>query len=851
MPKGRTRNPAWCGAVMLVALLAVAVVGAIAIGCQGAIGPPGTSTGTVSGQVTNSITGGPIKDVTVATDPAISGVNITTSANGTYSAQLPIGVYTLTFKKTNFQSATQTVSLVASQTVTKNLALKPVSPVVANAGNDQGSSHGTIVTLKASADVLDGSTVTGYQWAQTAGVSATLGSPTADTISVTLGNAKAYKAELMKALNPLERFTVQAINPHALEVAEVATFQVIVTTSSGTYSDMVNVTVKLPYEVNPGLRNLPVGVPVLLHGKTQSAYTSAYKWSLVAAAGSKAALDDASDQNPSFTPDVPGKYIVTEKNSGASIDIYAGTWAGAITGIDAKGQPLATDCTGCHNGTVAPDQFTAWKASGHAEIFTQNINDPNGHWSLSCAGCHTVGYDTNANNGGFDEAVAAEGWKVPPHGEIGYWAMMVSKYPKTARLANIQCENCHGPNNTVLHPNKELDKARISLSADVCAVCHGEPPRHGRFQQWEESRHAGTETTPARAVGNASCGRCHSAQGFLTWIKQDNITLQIQGAKGNATADELAALGLNANEIQPVTCVTCHDPHAQGTTSGDPTTATVRIIDDTKLLPAGFQAKEVGKGALCMTCHNTRNALHNIDAPPTSYSAPHTAAQADVLMGENAYLVAVPQRSPHSYVKDTCVTCHMEATPPPPDYNQSGTNHSFKASTAICSTCHSATFNAHALQVGVEDKVELLAHQMGAYLLKKMPAQVTIKDYTPHDYSGKSYDVLSDALVVSKDNIVSVEPTEPHGQQGFILKFKTPVTVTYSPAGEASHSMSLTEAEVRLGDITTDGKNLISTSDVLVKVGWNYFLIHGDASEGVHNPAFINNVLDASIEALK
>ena len=41
-------------------------------------------------------------------------------------------------------------------------------------------------------------------------------------------------------------------------------------------------------------------------------------------------------------------------------------------------------------------------------------------------------------------------------------------------------------------------------------------------------------------------------------------------------------------------------------------------------------------------------------------------------------------------------------------------------------------------------------------------------DYTPHDYNGKSYDVKSDPIVISKDNIASIEAVEPHGQQGFI-----------------------------------------------------------------------------------
>jgi hypothetical protein len=65
-------------------------------------------------------------------------------------------------------------------------------------------------------------------------------------------------------------------------------------------------------------------------------------------------------------------------------------------------------------------------------------------------------------------------------------------------------------------------------------------------------------------------------------------------------------------------------------------------------------------------------------------------------MGQNAYLVTVGNRGPHSNrdlsgkIADVCVDCHMEATPPPADlsYNQSGTNHSFWARKTICSTCH-------------------------------------------------------------------------------------------------------------------------------------------------------------------
>lgn len=726
-------------------------------------------------------------------------------------------------------------------------------PVAVSAGNDEVAEPGASVTLKATTEITDGSTISGYKWSQVSGVKATISGAETDTIKLTLADAAAYKDALIKGLPILDRFTIQAINPHSLEAAEVATFKVTVTTSSGSYSDTVNVNAHLPYVINTGIRNVPQGIPVLLNGENQNSYD----WSVSGPSDTMAALTDTTTQNPSFTPDVAGKYTLTEKVSGATITVYAGTWAGGITGQDENGRPLAKDCTICHNGTVAPDKFSTWSKSGHAEILTQNIDNPAGHWSLACASCHSVGYDGNLDNGGFDKAIKDEGWE-PPHGAVGNWAKMLSSYPKSAGYANIQCENCHGPNKSPAHTADAA--ARISISSDVCGSCHGEPPRHGRYQQWEESSHANYElavleaTVENRGPITGHCARCHSAQGFLAWIQQDNLNQFIQGANGNATIDELRALGLTKDSVHPQTCVVCHDPHDVGTQSGEPNTATVRISGDTPMLPAGFQAKNVGRGALCMTCHNTRNGLHNDTNPPNSYSAPHVAAQADVLMGQNAYFISESQRSSHANIIDTCTTCHMEETPPPAEfsYNLSGTNHSFEASIGVCSSCHGDALDGHALQVGIEEKVHRLAEMMGEYLLNKSPNAITVKDYTPHTFSGKSYDVKSDAVVIDKSNIATAEPTEPHGQQGYLLKLNTPVSVTYSPPGESPHSVTLSELEIQLGDITTDGStSIIPTSDILVKAGWNYFLIHGDGSEGVHNPTFANEVLDASIEALR
>ena len=895
-------------------------------GPAGPAGAPGASTATVVGTVTNSLTGKGVAGVTFTPDPPVSGISIKTDDSGKYSASLPIGTYNLAAKGDNFAAASMTVALVAGQTVTKDMALKPASQVVVSAGANQTSSPGAAVTLTARAEPLDGSQVTAYKWTQTAGVPLTIRDADKATAAVTMGDLAAYKAELFKNLETPDRWEVQAINPHALSAARTATFKVTATSVSGSYSATVNVAVTLPWAVNPGLENVAVGVPVLVHGKTQPAYA----WSLTAPAGSKAAPDSVSEANPSFTPDVPGKYALTEKNSGAVINISAGTWLGAISGQDANRRPLAAACTTCHNDKIAEDQFKDWKTSGHAEILTQNLNS-SATYGEQCFTCHSVGFDKAVSNGGIDETpdyaafLSLLGKPSPDN-----WSKALTSAPKTAQLANIQCESCHGPQQSPAHTQ---GAARVSISSDVCGTCHGEPLRHSRFQQWEETGHSNFESAIARST-SASCARCHTGQGFLAWIKQDDMTKPLQGkaatatatvttapftatntvtftnsttgvpgprwtttagagtvtgasfnavspvtgtlpvsitwtasgvqyysgsiagAKltGNATADEMRALGLTSDKVQPVTCVVCHDSHKQGTASGDPNTAMVRIMDNTKMLAAGFQAEGLGRGAQCITCHNTRNNLHNEEVgAPLNYQAPHTAAQGDVLMGENAYFVEVAARSRHSYIKDTCATCHMELTPPPTEfsYQGSGTNHSFKASNAICGNCHGA-FDGGTLQESVEARLHELGQKMSDYLFKKLPAKTYIRDYTPHQYGARSYDIKSAALAVDKANIASLEAAEPHGQQGFIFKFKAPVTFTYAPAGEAQHVVVLTEVEVQLGDVTTDGTAaLIPASDPLVKAGWNFFLIEGDGSEGVHNPSFVLNVLNASLDALK
>jgi mono/diheme cytochrome c family protein len=826
-------------------------------GQAGPAGEAGVSEAAVSGNVTSSATKAGIAGATVSFSPQ-AVADLTTDANGAFNATLPVGAYTVTITKDNYEDGTAALTVAAGVDQTLDVALDPTAAVVVNAGQDQASDPGANLSLTATADVLDGSTGTTYKWTQVSGVPVTISGDTTLTPSITMGDLASYKTELLKELALPDRFMVVGIDPHALESTETAELELTVTTSSGTYTDTVAITADFGAHKGPGIRNVPIDQGVLLQAKDSSA---GYSWSVAGPSGSTAAFDDATSRFPILKPDVTGKYTVTESNSGDSLIIEAGKWVGAITGLSSTdGLPEADDCTLCH-GNTAPDMFTDWRASGHAIIFTRNITEPANHWSTNCAQCHGVGYNPDATNGGWDEAMSQDNWQKPPGSESAY-SDMFSSAPNTARMANVQCENCHGPNDSAAHGAKtsqlsaaekaDMHASRVSLDSRVCGACHGEPPRHGRFYQWKESKHADytlaleDATVEGRGATAGHCGRCHSAEGFLQWIKQGDLTKRIQGASGNATVAELTAMGLTEANVHPQTCVTCHNPHHEGnelTGRGD-----VRIKGDTAMLPAGFKANGVGMGAICMTCHNTRNGLHNDSAPPTGYSAPHVAAQTDTLMGQNFYFVTPGQRGGHSYVADTCVTCHMDLTAPPEEYSYQGggTNHTFEVDPNVCTNCH-GNFDGGSLQSVVTQDLDALASYLGNAAVTKLNSVGTLHlrayDAATGLYSSSSSSSSNLVLDTSGNAITAVSVSDVHGQVAFTLKLTSAITVTWSD----SSTTSTDTLAVQLGNVqdATDAPVYAKTGNMM-KACWNYMMLEDDGSKGVHNPDLYMEVINVT-----
>jgi hypothetical protein len=540
-----------------------------------------------------------------------------------------------------------------------------------------------------------------------------------------------------------------------------------VTTTSGTYSDEVEIHTHLPWKVTTGVRNVPLGVPVVLHGKEQAGYD----WALLTRPStSSAALWDATSQNPEFTPDRQGFYevVVTDTTQVPSeevrLEIWAGAWEGAITGQDADGRPEAINCTNCHDGSFAADKFTPWAQTGHAEIFTNNLNTST-HYGPNCFGCHMVGYDPDVANGGADDASDYDDFLVAGllNNPGDNWTAVLADFPDTGQLANIQCENCHGPQRGGAHTGSLFgEEARISLSADVCGSCHGEPLRHARFQQWQLSAHANYELAIDEG-DSGNCSRCHTVNGFLTWLPE----LESGDPLANVTVT------WTAEETHPQTCVTCHDPHSVGTTTGLGTDAPVRIQGNTPPLLSGFTAIGVGKGAMCMTCHNTRRGLRNDDTwdgVTDTARAPHGGAQSDMLMGENAYFVAVGTRGKHSLVENACVNCHMEKSPPPDllSYNLGGTNHTFFASPDICSQCHGAGVTAAGVQNGFDATLAQL---------KLLQEDTILQLITELTAAGNSIDLDGQALITDAAEIAEIEFGETGGRQAIGVTFTDTTTV--------------------------------------------------------------------------
>ncbi|HWD21338.1 MAG TPA: hypothetical protein VHB20_18875 [Verrucomicrobiae bacterium] len=432
-------------------------------------------------------------------------------------------------------------------------------------------------------------------------------------------------------------------------------------------------------ENSGGLLTVAIGTPAYLEADLNialapSAITNV-TWTLTKPLGSSAALTvsplpanlpiyEPSDRlyyqvagRILLRPDVTGQYSVTASigttsgSTNVTVPLTAATYMGAAV------------CEQCHSGgPFAPDIYPSWTTTAHATMFSRSIDGLNGSYSLSCIKCHVVGFNTNAsalNNGGFFGVWQKDNWKFPTVFTNGNFAAMPADLQN---VANIQCENCHGPGsehafsfgNTNVSNWPRID---ISLTSGDCNQCHDAPTHHIKGTEWLVSAHSGGQSTSASipsGPGRDQCVQCHTAQGFITRVK-------------NAASTNTTFAPTNT-AYTAIGCQTCHEPH--GLTSPTNDNVLLRVMN-----PVTFGNGAVinaGEANLCLACHHSRNgsAVTNVANyahglatwSGGSSFGPHDGPQGDMIEGINAitYGKSLPSSAHRFAVTNACVGCHMQ-----------------------------------------------------------------------------------------------------------------------------------------------------------------------------------------------
>jgi nitrate reductase cytochrome c-type subunit len=548
-----------------------------------------------------------------------------------------------------------------------------------------------------------------------------------------------------------------------------------------------------PAQFCGGLNTVGLGEPVYLDAMVNAAIAPSnivgVTWSLVSSnkpAGSSASLssgplgnnvplfntsDRYTGENSTpayqlagrtfFRPDVIGTYTVkatiTTVGSGStnlSVTVTAATYLGLQT------------CAACHsggtviNGVTVPSIYPTYTNTPHASFFTKAIDGlESSHYSKNCIQCHTVGYDTNsfAVNGGFDDIALLYGWTFPAvlTNNPSNWAAMPAALQN---LANIQCENCHGPGSQHFSSQGIVGNTNaisVNYAAGDCSQCHDDLNNHYYSAEWNNSLHAAASRTPS-GISRPQCVRCHTAPGFVGWATAGGMALQNQYPTniiwGNYTSTNIVAYNASSptyttpqtpptTTYYPITCQACHDPHDFSNPHQLRMGYNVTLSDGTVVTNAGA-------GGFCMECHNSRNgsvtnmlAKYPLNQPNwaggVSFGT-HDSPQGDMLEGINAvtYGQMIPS-APHALVvSNTCVGCHMQTiASTDPAFTLAG-GHSTKMSytnsagvyvpvTYVCTQCHGKVTNFDILapdyvgvgySLGIQTQVQMLLNKLSTLL---------------------------------------------------------------------------------------------------------------------------------------
>ncbi len=338
----------------------------------------------------------------------------------------------------------------------------------------------------------------------------------------------------------------------------------------------------------------------------------------------------------------------------------------------------STRCLLCH-----ANQHDDWSGTLHSTAL-ETLEEIGQGTNAECLSCHTVGF---GEDGGFVNRAT------------------------TNSLAGVGCESCHGP--AADHANNVNDaslRPPVDLSASICSECH-QGSFHPNGEDWAMSAHAEVrEDLVERFTAGTSlnsCGSCHSGDFFYraSILGEEDIP------------DDLLA-GLTAEEMTPITCAICHDPHQQtgnAVTPEDGRDYQLRFPEVAYPTPTNTieATTDPSRFNLCGQCHHARERVWT-----DTSREPHPSDQVNVFFGEMPLpdsdpTPIVPTRaSVHLNTGDQCATCHVVRAAAIPGELPAVSGHTFAVNYDGCVECHGSAEVAQALATALELELEFRAERV-------------------------------------------------------------------------------------------------------------------------------------------
>jgi formate-dependent nitrite reductase cytochrome c552 subunit len=344
------------------------------------------------------------------------------------------------------------------------------------------------------------------------------------------------------------------------------------------------------------------------------------------------------------------------------------------SGVTGKFVGAAT-CAQCH-----PTPHAEWAQTLHATAL-ETLEGIGQGTNSECLPCHTVGF---GQEGGFVDRAT------------------------TDALAGVQCESCHGAGRDhVRDPLVDAVKPVVDISADVCGACH-QGSHHPNLEQWSDALHSQVNETVTDDLLDGgptvnNCGICHSGDVFYR--------INVRGE----TVPEDAFVGLAAEDLTPITCAVCHDPHARTGNAAAPNEGRdfqLRFRQVASPTPSNAieDVTNPQRFNLCGQCHHDRGRTWETTSRP-----PHHSNQANIYVGEMAIPdpetqepLVLSRVSVHSLAAEQCATCHMYREDFQSEFAPAISGHNFAVNNAGCATsgCHPSSDAAIAAQATLQAEIE-------------------------------------------------------------------------------------------------------------------------------------------------